>query len=312
MPRRDPDLEVRYLSSHKGSETMDQRWSENLFEDIGSWTERDRSDQRRRNTPAQQMEHRYHQTEEVQTLPPEYTARRNVFKKKASERFPESRHRNHQIEQDEDFAQKRKRVLKEKRKYPLSSTQQSTLEWIKEHLEKGYTRQSKSPQVTPSYVKKKDKQRLRPCQDYRYLNNHMRPNAYISLWTTDLTTKLKEFQFVTKPEITQRYSNVQIKKTDQRKAAPKTNKGLLKPNVIFFESRNLPAPFEKTTDDYYKDLTEKKRHVVIYTDDIQIHACTTKEELETRTKQVLGRLQKHDPYLKLEYIVEDANRHERS
>ena len=38
-------------------------------------------------------------------------------------------------------------------------------------------------------------------------------------------------------------------------------------------------------------------------DDIQIHACTTKEELETQTKQVLGRLRKHDPYFKLEYIL---------
>ena len=102
--------------------------------------------------------------------------------------------------------------------------------------------------------------------------------------------ELKEFQFFTKPEITRGYSNVQIKETDQRKATSKTNKGLLKPNVTFFESRNLPAPFERTTDDYYRDLTEKKRHVVIYMDDIQIHACTTKEELKTRTKQVLDRL----------------------
>ena len=107
-------------------------------------------------------------------------------------------------------------------------------------------------------------------------------------------TKLKGFQFLTKLEITQGYSNVQIKETNQRKATPKTNKGLLKPNVTFFESRNSPAPFERTTDDYYKDLTEKKRHVVIYTDDIQIHACTTKEELETRTKQVLHLLSRQN------------------
>ena len=79
------------------------------------------------------MEHKYHQTEEVQTLPPEYEPWKDVFKKKASERFPESRSWDHQIELSEDFVPKRGRI------YPLSPTQQNTLdEWIKEHLEKGY------------------------------------------------------------------------------------------------------------------------------------------------------------------------------
>ena len=39
MPDWDLDLVVRYLSSHKGSETMDQQWKDFLFEDIGSWSE---------------------------------------------------------------------------------------------------------------------------------------------------------------------------------------------------------------------------------------------------------------------------------
>jgi len=51
-------------------------------------------------------------------------------------------------------------------------------------------------------------------------------------------------------------------------------------------------------DDYFRDLTEKG-WVVICMDDILIHAHT-KEELETRTKQVLEQLQKYDLYLKLE------------
>ena len=87
----------------------------------------------------------------------------------------------------------------------------------------------------------------------------MKPNAYISLWTTDLTTKLKEFQFFTKPEITQGYSSVQIKETNQRKATPKTNKGLLKPDVTFFESRNLPAPFEKNDGRLLQGLNRKEK-----------------------------------------------------
>ncbi len=85
MPEREEDLVIRYLSSHKGPTETDLRWKE-TFEDIGSWSE---------NTtgyltitcymPAQQMDHKYHQTKEVHTLPPEYSAYEKVFKKKASE-----------------------------------------------------------------------------------------------------------------------------------------------------------------------------------------------------------------------------------
>ena len=209
MPERDIDLVVRYLSSHRGSETMDQ--DGDLFEDIGSWSE-DAFDQVtiRRYTPAQQMEHKYHQTEEVQTLPPEYTPWKDVFEKKASERFPESRSWDHQIELNEDFIPKRGKI------YPLSPKQQNMIdEWIKEHLEKGYIRQSKSPQAAPFFfVEKKDKQQLRPCQDYRYLNSHTKPNAYPLPLITDLMIKLKGSQYFTKLDIRWGYNNVQIKESD--------------------------------------------------------------------------------------------------
>ena len=107
-------------------------------------------------------------------LRPEYEPWKDVFEKKASERFPESRSWDHQIELNEDFIPTRGKI------YPLSPKQQNTLdEWIKEHLEKGYIQQSKSPQATPFFfVKKKDKQQLRPSQDYRYLNSHTKPNVY--------------------------------------------------------------------------------------------------------------------------------------
>ena len=55
-----------------------------------------------------------------------------------------------QIELNEDFVPKRGRI------YPLSPKQQNTLdEWIKEHLEKGYIRQSKSPQAAPFFSSKR-------------------------------------------------------------------------------------------------------------------------------------------------------------
>ena len=104
MPEQEEDLVIGYLMSHKGSQTTDHGWNTHTFEDIGSWSE-DEYDQVTiaRYTPAQQMEHKYHQTEEVYTLPPEYSAWKDVFEKKASERFPESRSWDHQIELCDDF-----------------------------------------------------------------------------------------------------------------------------------------------------------------------------------------------------------------
>jgi hypothetical protein len=263
MPDWDHDLVVRYLSSHKGSETMDQWWKDYLFEDIGSWSE-DEFDQVtiRRYTPAQQMEHKYHQTEEVQMLPPEYAPWKDVFEKKASEWFPESRSWDHQIEVNEDFIPKRGKI------YPLSPKQQNTLdEWIKEHLEKGYIWQSKSPQAAPFFfVEKKDKQ-LQPCQDYRYLNSHTKPNTYPLPLITDLMLKLKGSQYFMKLDIRWGYNNVQIKESDQWKAAFVTNRGLFELNVMFFGLHNSPATFQAMMDNYFRDLTDKG-HVVIYMDDI--------------------------------------------
>ncbi len=163
MPEREEDLVIRYLSSHKGPTKTDLRWKE-TFEDIGSWSEDTFGHLTiARYTPAQQMEHKYQsQKEKVHMLPPEYSAYKKVFEKKASERFPESRSWDHQIELHEDFIPKRGKI------YPLSPKQQNALdEWIEEYLKKGYISRSKSQQASPFFfVEKKEANKLRPCQDY--------------------------------------------------------------------------------------------------------------------------------------------------
>jgi hypothetical protein len=99
---------------------------------------------------------------------------KEVFEQKAAERFPSKRPWDHAIELKEDFKPKKGKI------YPLSPLQQNTLdEWIKEQLAKGYIRPSKSPQASPFFfVEKKDTKKLRPCQDYWYLNEFTKPNAY--------------------------------------------------------------------------------------------------------------------------------------
>ena len=83
------------------------------------------------------------------------------------------------------------------------------------------------------FVDKKDG-KLRSCQDYRYLNEHMAKNAYPLPLITELLDKLKGAKYFTKLDIQWGYNNVCIQEGDQWKAAFKTNRGLFEPTIMFF------------------------------------------------------------------------------
>ena len=102
-----------------------------------------------------------------------YHGYKDVFEKKAAERFPESRPYNHAIDLKPDFVPQNCKV------YPLSPKEQTALdEFIDENLRKGYIRPSKSPQASPFFFVSKKDGSLRPCQDYCYLNKGTIKNSY--------------------------------------------------------------------------------------------------------------------------------------
>ena len=199
---KDEDLVVRYLKSHRGPEPSDQLYTP--FEDIGRWNEEKPDIAIRKYSPAQQMEHKYNAEQEESILPTQYLPWKEVFEQKAAERFPSKRPWDHAIELKEDFKPKKGKI------YPLNPLQQNMLdEWIKEQLAKGYIRPSKSPQASPFFfVEKKDAKKLRPCQDYWYLNEFTKPNAYPLPLISDLMIKLKGSKYFTKLDIRWGYNNV--------------------------------------------------------------------------------------------------------
>ncbi|HET6992228.1 MAG TPA: hypothetical protein VFJ43_12925, partial [Bacteroidia bacterium] len=109
----------------------------------------------------------------------------DVFDEEKADRFPEPRSWDHKIELKEGFQPKSFKT------YNLTPEEQTELDqWIKENLDKGYIRPSQSPMASPFfYVKKKDG-RLRPCQDYRYLNDWTIKNAYPLQLISKLTDKI--------------------------------------------------------------------------------------------------------------------------
>ncbi|HEX3418956.1 MAG TPA: RNase H-like domain-containing protein, partial [Stellaceae bacterium] len=249
---------------------------------------------RAKTSVSQELEHKHRQEEKKAELPKEYEEWKDIFDKKAAERFPQPRPWDHEIKLKDGFVPKVEKI------YPLNPKQQPVFdEWLKEQLDKGYITPSKSPQAAGFFfVSKKDSKALRPCQDYRYLNDWTVKNAYPLPLVSDLLNKIKGAKYFTKLDLRQGYNNVRIKKGDEWKAAFITPRGLFEPKVMYFGLCNSPATFQTMMDSYFQDLINEG-WIVIYMDDILLYA-NTREELREMTKRVLQRLKERDLFLKLE------------
>ena len=181
--------------------------------------------------------------------------------------------------------------------YNLTPEEQIELDkFLKENLDKGYIKPLESPMASPFFFVKEKDGKLRPCQDYRYLNDWTVKNAYLLPLISKIMDKIKGAKYFNKFDVRWGYNNIQIRKEDQWKAAFKTNRGLFEPTVMFFGMCNSPATFQAMMDSIFADMIEGCI-VIVYMDNILIFA-KTQEELEQYTKMVLQRLQENDLYLK--------------
>jgi Reverse transcriptase (RNA-dependent DNA polymerase) len=221
----------------------------------------------------------------------EYHEYLDIFSKEKAHCFPKSRPWDHKIEMKEGFKPK------SFKNYNLTLAEQIELDkFLKKNLEKGCIRPSQSPMASLFFFVSKKDGKLRPCQDYQYLNDLMVKNSYPLPLILEMMDKLKGAKYFTKLDVCWGYNNVQIRKGDKWKVAFKTNKGLFKPTVMFFGMCNSPATFQAMMDDIFMTMIDN-RLVIVYMDDIFIFA-DTKEELERITKLVLERLWEHDLFLK--------------
>jgi RNase H-like domain found in reverse transcriptase/Reverse transcriptase (RNA-dependent DNA polymerase) len=209
-----------------------------------------------------------------------------------SKLLPDTRPWDHKIEMKPGFE------LKSFKTYNLTPEEQVELDkFLKENLDKGYIKPSQSPMASPFFFVKKKDGKLRPCQDYWYLNDWTVKNTYPLPLISQIMDKIKGAKFFTKFDVRWGYNNIRIKAEDQWKAAFKTNRGLFKPTVMFFGMCNSPATFQAMMDSIFSDMIEGRR-VIVYMDNILIFA-ENQEELQEWTKQVLQRLWEHNLFLKL-------------
>ena len=116
-------------------------------------------------------------------------------------------------------------------------------QWLDEQLKAGLIKESKSRYAAPCfYIPKKDGS-LWLVQDCRKLNQVTIKDKMPLLLIGEVINKLKEAKYFNKLDLIWEYNNVRIKDGDEWKAAFLTNKGLFKPQVMYFGLCNSPGTF---------------------------------------------------------------------
>jgi hypothetical protein len=175
--------------------------------------------------------------------------------------------------------------------------------FLDEMVGKGYIRPSKSPYASPFFFIKKKDGKLRPVQDYRWLNSHMVRNQYPLPLIAQLISDLSRAHIFSKVDVRQGYNNVRIKKGDEWKAAFKTKFGHWEPLVMFFGLTNSPSTFQEMMNVIYKEVIE--RHAArgtiirIYMDDIAIATTGTLQDHIDAVRDILRVAEQNDLYFKL-------------
>jgi hypothetical protein len=226
-------------------------------------------------------------------VPIQYHKWKKVFSEKEAKRFPQ-----HQLwDIAIDLVEGAPKTL-DCKIYPLTLGEQGKLEiYIKENLEKGYIRPSKSQYSSPFFFVGKKDGKSRPVIDYRKLNSFTIPDRYPLPLIQELVDKVWNARLFSKVDVRAGYNNIRIREGDEYKAAFKTNMGLFENTVMPFGLRNAPSVFQRMMNTQFVDIIATGK-VIIYMDDILIATPDNKEEHRKLVHQVLGRLQELDLYLK--------------
>jgi len=140
--------------------------------------------------------------------------------------------------------------------------------------------------------------KLRPVQDYRYLNEGTIKNAYPLPRIDDLIDGLQDFDLFIKLDVRWGYHNVRIKEGDEWKAAFTCTEGLFEPLVMYFGLTNSPATFQAMMDEIFK-AEKLLGWLKLYMDDILVCGKQSqREELIQRGQRVLLRLEENDLFVK--------------
>ncbi|QRW07008.1 Transposon Tf2-7 polyprotein [Ceratobasidium sp. AG-Ba] len=185
--------------------------------------------------------------------------------------------------------------------YPLRPSDDEELRRIlKEQLDKGLIRPSKSRYCSPVIFVPKKNGKRRMCVDYRALNENTVKNSYPIPLISTLVEKLRGAKIFTTLDLKWGYNLVRIKEGDEWKTAFKTKYGLFEYLVMPFGLCNAPAAFQNFMNEIFRDILDV--YVIVYLDDILIFSKDPEDHAK-HVAEVLRRLRFHQLYCNLSKCV---------
>jgi len=177
--------------------------------------------------------------------------------------------------------------------YTMTIKEEEALnQWLDEQLKASLIVESKSRYVASCfYIPKKDGS-LWLVQDYRKLNQVMIKDKTLLPLIEEVIDKLKKAKYFNKLNLIWSYNNVRIKEDDEWKAAFLMNRGLFKPQVMYFGLYNSLKIFQRMMNSIFWELLHEEV-LANYIDDFVIPAKII-TELKERMTRFLKITEKHN------------------
>lgn len=166
---------------------------------------------------------------------------------------------------------------------------------IKELLEMGYIRPSKSPFASAVVLVKKKDGTMCMCIDYRALNKKIIKNRYPIPRIDELIDELHGACFFTKIDLRSGYHQIRMRAEDIEKIAFRCHYGHFEFMVMPFGLTNALATFQSCMNQVFRE--QLRRFVLIFFDDILVFSKTW-EEHSQHLEEVLSILERESLYAK--------------
>ncbi|XDV33933.1 hypothetical protein PO909_004169 [Leuciscus waleckii] len=182
--------------------------------------------------------------------------------------------------------------------YSLSAPEREAMEkYISDSLATKFIRPSSSPAGAGFFFVGKKDGSLRPCIDYRGLNNITVKNTYPLPLMSSAFERLQGASLFTKLDLRNAYHLVRIREGDEWKTAFNTPRGHFEYLVMPFGLSNSPAVFQALVNDVLRDMVDQ--FIYVYLDDILIFSSSLQEHVQ-HVRRVLQRLLENGLFVKAE------------
>lgn len=225
-------------------------------------------------------------------VPPEYSSFSDVFCPRRASHLPPHRPWDCAIDLEPGQPLPRGKV------YPLSVPEQEAMKnYIEEALQLGYIRPSKSPVASSFFFVAKKDGGLRPCIDYRALNNITVKFRYPLPLVPAALEQLRDAKIFSKLDLRSAYNLVRIRQGDEWKTAFVTPTGHYEYLVMPYGLSNAPSVFQGFINEVFREYLNL--FVMVFIDDILIYSSNPTDHVK-HVSLVLTKLREFQLFVKAE------------